>query len=98
MNQSRHVRNRVVLPKASLDLLGEINEHAEKLDSFVVIGMAPAGTELLGGKLKEPVAFYMLLHEGNFKQETFDETTIGFSKEQILEALVELAKVEKDHV
>lgn len=83
-------RTRVILNKSSLGLLEELNLLAEKLDSIVVIGVLPAGTPLGAGEVVDAVPIYMIINKNTFKDpdKVFDEATIAFSKEEVLEKII----------
>ena len=84
-------RTKVIIGKSSLEMLADLNESAEKVDCAVVIGVAPAGTELPMGKTVEPTPFYLILTDGLFDPEDdIDETYVGFNKEEVLEKLISI--------
>ena len=92
--KSKLVRNRVIIPQPSLELLAELNVQAEKVDCAVVIGVLPKGTPMLGGATMNATPFYMVLDKDMFKEteESLDATHIGFSREEVLSLLLDRAK------
>ena len=92
--KSKLVRNRVIIPQPSLELLAELNVQAEKVDCAVVIGVLPKGTPMLGGETMSATPFYLVLDNGMFKdtEEDLDATHVGFSREEVLTLLLDKAK------
>jgi len=94
MNQTKLVRNRVIINKPSLELLADLNLQADKVDAVVVIGVLPPGADLLGGKTVGATPFYMVLTEDMFKdpEQAFASNTFGFDRASVLQLLLDRAK------
>jgi hypothetical protein len=87
-------RNKVIINKTSLELLAELNVHAEKVGCVVMIGVLPIGTDLGLGKTIITTPHYMVFETSMFKDSLEDlaPTHVGFSKEDILMKLLGLAE------
>lgn len=88
---SKLVRNKVVLGKTSLDVLAELNRHANKVGCEVIIGMLPVGGIIPGRYAPSvPTACYRVVDTNSVVD--FRGAPVGFNKEEVLALLLDRAQ------